>query len=191
MDVLRDGTVSERKKVLKNVNTKLLKTLVTIIGNVLETNTYKKKIIKRKVLSKFTCAYEDLLDRKVPLHEKKRILEKTGYIYLPLFLKIVGDDTEKFEPKEVNRKLKDCPVKGCRSKRLKRISNHLNQVHGIKNRKKWLEQAKESNIDTDDDETDDDDDNNNDTDDDETDDEENNTGDNDTDDDDDTEQESD
>ena len=179
MDVLRDGTVSEMKEVLKNMNSKLLKTLVTIIGNVLETDTYKKKIIKRKVLSKYTGAYEDLLDRGVPLYKKKKILQKAGPVYVPIFLKIVGYDTEKFEPKEVNRRLKDCPVKGCRSKRLKRISNHLLQVHGIKNRKKWLEQAKESTTDTDDDETDDDDDNNDDTDDDET------------DDDDDTEQESD
>jgi len=149
MEELRDGTVSERKEVLKNMNNKLLKTLVNIIGNVLETKTYKKKIIKRKVLSKFRCAYEDLLDRKVPLHEKKRILQKTGYIYLPIFLDIVGDDTEQFEPKEQGRTLKDCPVPKCKSKRLKKLSNHLHDVHGINDRQEWLEQANESIIDTD------------------------------------------
>ena len=80
MDELRDGTVSERKEVLKNMNKKLLKTLVNIIGNVLENKTYKNKMIKRKALLKYSCAYEDLMDRYVPLHEKKRILQKTGYI---------------------------------------------------------------------------------------------------------------
>jgi len=155
MDVLRDGTVSEMKEVLKNMNSNLLKTLVTIIGNVVETDTYKKKIIKRKVLSKYIRDYDDLLDRGVPLYKKKKILQKAGAVYVPIFLKIVGYDTEKFEPKEVNRRLKDCPVKGCRSKRLKRIGNHLHDVHGIKNIKELLRQAKESALDTDDDETDD------------------------------------
>ena len=158
MEELREGTVSERKEVLRNMNNKLLKTLVNIIGNVLESKTYKKKIIKRKVLSKFTCAYEDLLDRNVPLHEKKRILQKNGYIYLPIFLEIVGDDTEQFEPKEQGRTLKDCPVPKCKSKRLKKLSNHLHDVHGINDRQEWLEEAKESMIDTDDDDDDDDDD---------------------------------
>jgi len=154
MDELRDGTVSERKEVLKNMNNKMLKTLVNIVGNVLENKTYKNKIIKRKVLSKYSCAYEDLLDRKVPLHEKKRILQKTGYIYLPIFLEIVGDDTEQFEPNEQSRTLKDCPVPKCKSKRLKKLSNHLHDVHGINDRQEWLEQAKESTIDSDDEDND-------------------------------------
>ena len=70
MEELHDGTVSERKEVLKHMNNKLLKTLVNIIGNVLKTNAYKNKIIKRKVLRKYSCAYEDLLDRNVPLHDR-------------------------------------------------------------------------------------------------------------------------
>ena len=53
MDALRDGTVSERKEALKNMNDKLLKTLVTIIGNVVETDTYIDDIIKPEVLSKY------------------------------------------------------------------------------------------------------------------------------------------
>ena len=131
MDELRDGTVSDRKEVLKNMNSKLLKTLVTIIGNVLETDTYNDDIIKRKVLSKYRRAYSDLLDRDVPLYEKKKILQKAGHVYLPIFLEIVGDDVEKFEPKQQIRTLKDCPVHKCKSKQLKKLSNHLKQVHGI------------------------------------------------------------
>ena len=170
MDVLRDGTVSERKEVLKNVNTKLVKTLVNIIGNVVETDTYIEDIIKPEVLSRYTSAYEDLLDRDVPLQERKKILQKAGHVYLPIFLEIVGDDVEKFEPKEVNRTLRDCPVRGCKSKQLKKLSNHLKQVHGINDRKELLQQAKESALDTDDDETDDEESNTDETDDDETDD---------------------
>jgi len=160
MDELRDGTVSERKEVLRNMNNKLLKTLVNIIGNVLENKTYKDRIIKRKVLSKYSCTYEDLLNRGVPLHEKKKILKKAGHVYVPIFLEIVGDDTEEFAPKEQSRTLKDCPVPKCKSKRLKKLSNHLHDVHGINDRLEWLEQAKESNEDDDengeeDDDTDD------------------------------------
>ena len=154
MEELREGTVSERKEVLKHMNNKLLKTLVNIIGNVLENKTYKDRIIKRKVLSKYPCAYDNLLDKGVTLHEKKKILEKAGYIYLPIFLEIVGDDTEQFEPKEQGRTLKDCPVPKCKSKRLKKLSNHLHDVHGINDRQEWLEQAKESTIDTDDEDSD-------------------------------------
>ena len=148
MEELRDATVSERKEVLKHMNNKLLKTLVNIIGNVLETKTYKKKIIKRKVLSKYTGAYEDLLDRGVPLYKKKNILQKAGHVYVPIFLEIVGDDVEKFEPNEVNRTLRDCPM--CKSKRLKRLPNHLRQVHGITNTNELIKESKKS-LDTEDD----------------------------------------
>ena len=133
------------------MNTTLLKTLVNIIGNVLVTDTYKDDIIKPEVLSKYKRAYSYLLDRDTPLQERKKILQKAGHVYVPIFLEIVGDDLEIFEPKEVNRKLKDCPVPGCRSKQLKKLSNHLKQVHGIKERKELLQQAKESFTDADDD----------------------------------------
>ena len=169
MEELRRGTVSERKEVLRNMNMKLLKTLVNIIGNVLETDTYEDDIIKPEVLSKYTSAYSQLFDRDVPLQDKKKIMQKAGHVYLPIFLDIIGDDVEKFEPQEVNRTLRDCPVRGCKSKQLKKLSNHLKQVHGINDRKELLQQAKESAMDTDDD-------------DDETDDEESNTDDDDDDD---------
>ena len=60
----------------------------------------------------------------------------------------------------------------CKSKQLKKLSNHLKQVHGINERKELLQQAKESAMDTDDDddETDDEESNTDETDDDETDD---------------------
>jgi len=156
MDVLRDGNVSERKEVLKNMSIKLVKTLVNIIGNVVETDRYIDDIIKPEVLSRYKSAYEDLLDIDIPLQERKKILQKAGHVYLPIFLEIVGDDAEIFEPKEVNRTLKDCPVHKCKSKQLKKLSNHLKQVHGIKDRKELLKQAKESTIDTDDDDDTDD-----------------------------------
>ena len=41
------------------------------------------------------------------------------------------------------RTLKDCPVTGCRSQQLKKLSNHLKQTHGFNrmDRQKWLEKA--------------------------------------------------
>jgi len=156
LDVLRDGTVQERKDVLVTINMYLLKTLLNIIGNVLENETFEDRIIKRDILSRYTDTYTTLLDRKVSLKEKQKLLQKSGYIYLPIFLEIVGDDVDAFLPNKVNRTLKDCPVAGCRSKRLKRLSNHLNNVHKIKDRKHWIQRAissdKNNNDDDDDDE---------------------------------------
>ena len=150
LDVLRDGSVQERKHVLHTISITLLKTLLNVIGNVIENEAYEDRIIKRQVLQRYASTYATLLDREVPLKEKKKLLQKAGYVYLPIFLEIVGDDVEEFIPKEQGRTLKDCPVPKCRSKQLKKLSNHLNDVHRIKNRKEWLQQAKETTIDTDD-----------------------------------------
>ncbi len=57
------------------------------------------------------------------MKEKKKLLQKAGYVYIPLFLEIVGDDVEEFMPKVVNRKLKDCPL--CPSRRLKKYQTIL------------------------------------------------------------------
>ena len=148
LDVLRDGTVQEIKHVLPTISMSVLKTLLNVIGNVINNDTYEDRIIKRKVLQRYGDTYATLMDRKVPLQKKKKLLQKAGYIYLPIFLEIVGDDVDEFVPRVVKRKLKDCHVPGCRSKRLKRIANHLHDVHGITDRQEWLEQAKESNDDT-------------------------------------------
>jgi len=151
MEVLRDGSVQERKHVLSTISITLLKTLLNVIGNVLENETYEDRIIKRQVLQRYASTYATLLDREVPLKEKKKLLQKAGYVYLPIFLEIVGDDVEEFAPKEQGRTLKDCPVPKCRSKQLKKLSNHLHDVHRIQNRKEWLQQAKEINEEYDDD----------------------------------------
>jgi len=147
LDLLRDGTLQERREVLATITMSQLKTLLNIIGNVLENETYADRIIKRDVLLRYTDTYTTLLDRRVPLQTKKKLLQKAGYIYLPIFLEIVDDDVEDFIPKEVNRRLKDCPVPGCRSKRLKRLPNHLRQVHGVNYTEGWIQKAKESEID--------------------------------------------
>ena len=145
LDVLRDGSVQERREVLHTISITLLKTLLNMIGNVLENEAYEDRIIKREVLQRYGSTYTTLMDRKVPLQKKKKLLQKAGYIYLPIFLEIVGDDVDEFAPKEVNHTLKDCPL--CNTKRLKRLPNHLRQVHGIKDTKEWIQKAKESDTD--------------------------------------------
>ena len=142
MELLRDGSIQERKGVLSTISAPLLKTLLNVIGNVIENETYEGRIIKREVLRQYASTYTTLLDRRVPMKEKKKLLQKAGYVYIPIFLEIVGDDVEDFTPKEDKRKRKDCPV--CNTKGLKRLPNHLRQVHGLKNTKELMDQAKES-----------------------------------------------
>ena len=146
MDTLRDGTVQERKYVLSTISMALLKTLLNIIGNVIENDTYEDRIIKREVLLRYTSTYATLLDREVPMKEKKKLLQKKGYVYLPIFLEIAGDDIEEFIPKVQNRTLKDCPVPKCKSKRLKKLSNHLKQVHDVNSTEKWMQKARVSEV---------------------------------------------
>ena len=52
---------------------------------------------------------------------------------------------DEFTPRVVNHTLKNCPL--CNTKRLKRLPNHLRQVHGIKDTKEWIQKAKESETD--------------------------------------------
>lgn len=42
------------------------------------------------------------------------------------------------------RVCRDCPIPGCGSRYLVKLSNHLAQVHGLspEDRKKWLQEAK-------------------------------------------------
>ena len=124
-----------------------MKTLLNVIGNVIEDEAYDDRIIKRDVLTRYGDTYTTLMDRKVPLQKKKKLLQKAGYIYLPIFLEIVGDDVDEFTPRVVNHTLKNCPL--CNTKRLKRLPNHLRQVHGITDTKEWVQKANESAIDTD------------------------------------------
>ena len=45
LDVLRDGTVQERKRVLPTISMSVLKTLLNVIGNVINNEEYDDRII--------------------------------------------------------------------------------------------------------------------------------------------------
>ena len=138
MEQIRHGTVKEKKEAIKNITSKEVKTLINVIGNVLDDYQYDM-MDHLHVLRKFTSTFMRLLDKEIPLYRKKSMLQRQGYKYLPIFLEIIGEDLEPFEPKERKRRLKDCPV--CGKERLKRLANHLREVHKITDRRELLQQA--------------------------------------------------
>ena len=133
METLRFGTPKQRKNVLENMTLSMLKTLINIIGHVLETQS---------VQPRYADTFTTLLDKKISLKEKMKVMRRDGYKYLPSFLKIVGNDVEIFKPKEYERPLKDCPL--CEKRAFVKLSNHLYNVHKLKDRKELLKRAKKS-----------------------------------------------
>ncbi len=136
---IRFGTVTERRRTIRNLSIKKVKTLINIIGTIIENQDYGSD--DETILTRYTSTFRKLLDKKVPLKEKKELLQKAGHVYLPIFLNIIGPNTSNFAPKERKRVSRDCPI--CNSKNLKKLSNHLKQVHDIHDRKDLLKQAKE------------------------------------------------
>ena len=136
---IRSGTVSERRRTIRDLSIKKVKTLINIIGTIIENQDYDSD--DEAILTRYSSAFRKLLDKKIPLKEKKQLLQKGGHVYLPIFLNIIGSNTSNFAPQERKRVTRDCPI--CNSKNLKKLSNHLRQVHGIHDRKDLLKQAKE------------------------------------------------
>ena len=144
MNRLRPGplqkVVSERKKVISDLKVKEVKTIINILGYVIENENYEKN----DTLVRYVPTFRKLLDKQIPLTQRKQLLLKAGHIYIPILLDIIGDDMQEFEPRYKKRSERDCPL--CKSKGLKKLSNHLKQVHGVKERRDLLKQAKENNI---------------------------------------------
>ena len=136
---IRFGTVTERRETIRGLSIRKVKTLINIIGTIIENQDYDSH--DETILTRYTSTFRKLLDEKVPLKEKKELLQKRGHVYLPIFLSVIGSNTSKFEPQERKRVTRDCPI--CNSKKLKKLSNHLKQVHDIQDRKDLLKQAKE------------------------------------------------
>ncbi len=119
MEQIRYGTVTQKKEAIKNVTKKELKTIINVIGNVLD--DYQEDMMPHlHVLRKFTSTFMTLLDKETSLDDKKEILQRQGHKYLPIFLEIIGEDIESFAPKERKRRLKDCPI--CEKKATETIS---------------------------------------------------------------------
>ena len=95
-----------------------------------------------QVERKYLSTYKTLLDKGEPMKLKKALLQKNGHKYLPMFLDSVSEDLDDFIPRDRDRTRRDCAV--CGKKGLKKLSNHLKQVHGIEDRKALLQQAKET-----------------------------------------------
>ena len=135
---IRFGTVRERRETIRGLSIRKVKTLINIIGTIIENQDYDSH--DETILTRYTSTFRKLLDKKIPLKEKKELLQKRSHVYLPIFLNIIGSNTSNFEPQERNRVSRNCPL--C-NKNLKKLSNHLKQVHGINDRKDLLKQAKE------------------------------------------------
>ena len=126
MEALQDGDVPT---VLDNLTRPVLKSIVNIIGNVLNNSEFHISQAQKRILKPYISTYTLLLDKRQSLEDKKYILQQKGAAFLPTFLDIVGDDISLFMPEKVNRSRRTCPV--CGREDLLKLSNHLRQVHNI------------------------------------------------------------
>ena len=130
---LQEGNAEEA---LTQLDTRAVKTLLNVIRNVLDNTAFKERISRthRKVFMRNMTILHKLMSKSRSLKRKKKILQKTGHVYLPAFLEIVGDELEDCIPRQVNRVRKDCPV--CGKENLLKLSNHLSRQHGITGEKR-------------------------------------------------------
>ena len=140
MDALENGDVPT---VLNNLTRPVLKSIINIIGNVLNNPQFHISQTQKRVLKPYITTYAFLLDKKQSPGDKKDVLQEEGEAFLSTFLDIVGDDISLFIP--VGRTRKDCPK--CGKEDLLKLSNHLLQVHNISGEeRKQLLQEQTRNI---------------------------------------------
>ena len=93
---------------------------------------------------KFQCSQLLLIQH---LMKKQQFQYKVGIDFSAvLHFSDITQQHQHIETKKYIRKRKDCPIRGCHSKGLLQLSEHLMHVHKIKNkvvRSKWLHKAKE------------------------------------------------
>ncbi len=133
---IRTGTVREKKEAIKKLTVKEIKTLLNVMWHVLQSEQVERK---------YLYTYKTLLDKGVTMTVKKALLQKNGHKYLPMFLDSVSEDLDDFIPRDRVRTRRDCTV--CNKKGLKKLSNHLKQVHGIEDRKALLQKARDKDDD--------------------------------------------
>ena len=119
MDALENGEVPTV------FTTPVLKSVVNIIGNVLNNPTFEITETQKRILRPYISTYIFLLDKDKSPKAKKLLLQEKSEAFLPTFLDIVGDKISLF----TTRTHKDCPV--CGKEDLLKLSNHLKQVHNI------------------------------------------------------------
>lgn len=101
--------------------------MMRMIREVLNNPRYHMSESQKKTLKPHMATYETLLDKKIPLERKQALLEKSGHLFLPTFREIYKTP--------VYRVPKDCPI--CNRKQLKRLANHLAQVHHLSGRERY------------------------------------------------------
>jgi len=114
-----------------------------MIREVLSNPHYHMNEAQKKTLKPHVATYETLLDKKIPLERKQALLKKSGHRFLPTFREIYktqrsNHNTAKTQRSNHNtayRVPKDCPV--CNRKQLKRLANHLAQVHHLSARERY------------------------------------------------------
>ena len=119
MDALENGEVPTV------ITTPVLRSIVNIIGNVLNNPSFEMTQAQKRKLRPYITTYAILLDKDESPSVKKQLLKEKCEAFLPTFLDIVGDDIGLF----TTRTHKDCPV--CGKENLLKLSNHLKQTHNI------------------------------------------------------------
>ena len=114
-EVLQHGEAKERKEALTQLDTRDIKTLLNVIWNVLDNPDIDDRISAnhRKVLKPYLTTFVKLLDKKVNVEQKRNILQKSGHIYLPIFLKIIGEDLADCVPRPPNPITTGLPTMRC------------------------------------------------------------------------------
>ena len=122
MDALENSDVPT---VLVKLTIPVLRSIVNIIGNVLNNPEFHISPTQKRILRPYVAAYTFLLDKNESPEAKKQLLQEQGEAFLPTFLDIIGDEISLF----TERKRKRCPV--CGKEGLIKLSNHLKQMHNI------------------------------------------------------------
>ena len=140
MDALENGEVPAVLTI------PVLKAIVNIIGNVLNSPEFEMTQAQKRTLRPYVRAFAFLLDKEESPEAKKQLLQEKGEAFLPTFLDVVGDEITLF----TGRTRKDCPV--CGKEDLLKLSNHLRQMHNIRGeeRKQLLKISKNGFYRTDD-----------------------------------------
>ena len=140
-DLFEEIQEGNAKEALLKLDIRDVKTLLNVIRNVIDNPDFKDCITAehRKILKPYQNTFAKLLDDKVKLSDKRKLLQRDGAEYLPTFLEIIGDELDECIPRQIKRNRKDCPV--CGKENLAKLSNHLADVHNLskEKRKEYLQ----------------------------------------------------
>ena len=82
MEAIEKGDVPT---VLDNLTVPVLRSLVDLIGNVLNNPTFEMTQAQKRLLRPYISSYKVLLDKKKSREAKKNVLQQKGEAFLPTF----------------------------------------------------------------------------------------------------------